>query len=264
MFTAKPWAGLPCRALGCEVRGARSTEHPAASAAREGGGRWFPWPGNPSASTFASVTQDATAGLYLTSPSGETFTNPFFLLMTCFAVKSSTAATEPLACAPRPAEVWISPDAKRQHHSLYTYASNNPTNRIDPDGNQDIDPSMEAHFCQGAGCVDLPDGVDPSTLRSSADYEMERQTNAAMLGYGSFYLVAGLVLGGEAALPFLKSAAASTYVWASANPEKVQAGIEIIDGAIDPNPNHTLFEYLGQSLMHFTDKILDSMQKPQE
>lgn len=38
--------------------------------------------------------------------------------------------------------VWISPDAARQHHSLYTYGSNNPINRVDPDGKQDEDASM--------------------------------------------------------------------------------------------------------------------------
>lgn len=94
------WAGLPGRALGCDERGGRSEEHPAASAARVGGGRW---PENPSASTFESVIQEATAGLTLTSPSGETFTDPFFLLASCIAVKHSTAAAEPLASAPRPA-----------------------------------------------------------------------------------------------------------------------------------------------------------------
>ena len=33
--------------------------------------------------------------------------------------------------------MWISPDAFRQHHSPYTYAGNDPINRVDPDGNLD-------------------------------------------------------------------------------------------------------------------------------
>ena len=34
--------------------------------------------------------------------------------------------------------LWTSVDAMRQHHSPYTYGSNNPVNRVDPDGNPDI------------------------------------------------------------------------------------------------------------------------------
>ena len=33
--------------------------------------------------------------------------------------------------------IWIGPDAAGQHHSSYTYGSNNPMNRVDPDGNYD-------------------------------------------------------------------------------------------------------------------------------
>ena len=35
--------------------------------------------------------------------------------------------------------MYIGPDPCRQHHSLYTYGSNNPINRIDPDGCDDND-----------------------------------------------------------------------------------------------------------------------------
>lgn len=38
-----------------------------------------------------------------------------------------------------PMVMWLSPDPCRQHHSLYTYGSNNPINRVDPDGCADID-----------------------------------------------------------------------------------------------------------------------------
>jgi uncharacterized protein RhaS with RHS repeats len=34
--------------------------------------------------------------------------------------------------------MWISPDPARQHFSPYTYGSNNPVNRVDPDGRNDI------------------------------------------------------------------------------------------------------------------------------
>ena len=34
--------------------------------------------------------------------------------------------------------LWTSVDTIRQHQSSYTYGSNNPVNRIDPDGNQDV------------------------------------------------------------------------------------------------------------------------------
>ena len=33
---------------------------------------------------------------------------------------------------------WVSADAKRQHYSPYTYGSNNPIVRVDPDGNADV------------------------------------------------------------------------------------------------------------------------------
>ena len=123
-------AGLPGRALGCEVRGGRSEEHPAASGARAGGGRW-----NPRASvfTFETVIQEQTESLYLISPSGDVFTNPLFLFATCFAVKPSPVAHELPIDGGRSAEMWISPDPARQFHSPYSYGSN-PVNGIDPDG----------------------------------------------------------------------------------------------------------------------------------
>jgi hypothetical protein len=125
--------GLPGLALGCEVRGARSTEHPVASAARAGGGRWKWSP----ESTFETVIQEQTESLYLTSPSGEMFTHPFFLLATCFTVKPSPVAPEIPMEGWGSVEVWMSPDASRQFASPYAYGPN-PNGSIDLDGNDQL------------------------------------------------------------------------------------------------------------------------------
>jgi len=79
------------------------------------------------------VIQEQTESLYLTSPSGELFTNPLFLLATCFAVKPSPVAPELPIDGGRSVEVWISPDPVGQFASPYAYSSD-PINSIDPDG----------------------------------------------------------------------------------------------------------------------------------
>jgi hypothetical protein len=114
---------------GAAERKARRAQRPA-----RGAGGWLPWPGNPSASTFESVIQEKTAGLYVTSPSGDVFTNPLFLFATCFPGKPRPVAPELPAVGGRSVEVWISPDPAREFHSPYTYVGNNPINAIDPDG----------------------------------------------------------------------------------------------------------------------------------
>ena len=103
-------------------------------AARAGGGRWIPWPRNPSASTFETVIQEQTAGLYLSSPSGDVFTNPLFLISACFAVRPCPASSELPLVGGRSVEVWISPDPARQFASPYAYGPGNPVNGSDPDG----------------------------------------------------------------------------------------------------------------------------------
>ncbi len=98
-----------------------------------GGGRWKWTP----VSTFETVIQDQTQSLYLTSPTGEMFTNSLFLLATCFAAKPSPVTPKLPIDGGRSVEVWISPDPARQFASPYSYGSN-PVNSVDPDGRLDI------------------------------------------------------------------------------------------------------------------------------
>jgi len=72
------------------------------------------------------------------------FTNPLFLLATCFAVKPSPVAPELPIDGGRSVEVWISPDPMRQFASPYAY-SPNPINSVDPDGN---------YFSDASSCAD--------------------------------------------------------------------------------------------------------------
>jgi hypothetical protein len=76
------------------------------------------------------------------------------MLASCIAVKPCIAAAEPLACVPRPADLWISPDAYRQHFSPYTYAGNDPINRFDPDGNFDLSKEFRENYPKSAALLD--------------------------------------------------------------------------------------------------------------
>ncbi len=226
-MTAKPWAGLPGRALGCEVRGARSAEHPcrgarradlkrpsperplggagqskgpAGAAARAGGGRgkWTP------ESTFETVIQEQTETLYLTSPSGEVFTNPFFLLATCFAVKPSPVAPELPIDGGRSVEVWISPDPHRQHDSPYTYGGNNPVNRFDPDGKDDAGAIVRNMLNFGGYNPRLDPEHSPTEMLEMGKVGRERQEEVTGL-FGVGLAAVGLPV----ALPFTLGSAAT-------------------------------------------------------
>jgi hypothetical protein len=95
--------------------------------------------------TFNPVIQEQTQSLYLTSPSGELFTNPFFLLATCFAAKPPPVAPELPMEGGGSVEVWISPDPMRQFASPYVY-SPNPVNSIDPDGRFSISDDFAKNY----------------------------------------------------------------------------------------------------------------------
>jgi len=75
--------------------------------------------------------------------------------------------------------MWISPDPARQHHSPYTYGSNNPVNRVDPDGNQDGSiKSMFRWALNYSGPNEIP--IDQKQLADKSAFGAEAVSYAAM------------------------------------------------------------------------------------
>lgn len=76
--------------------------------------------------------------------------------------------------------LWTSVDPARQHWSGYTYGSNNPVNRVDPDGNMDIE-AMFRHMFNYSG----PNKVNTSEMRSNlADNITSASTATSFVGLG--------------------------------------------------------------------------------
>ena len=84
--------------------------------------------------------------------------------------------------------LWISVDAKRQHFSPYTYGSNNPVMRIDPDGNADLRFAVVYNKNQDGEAL-------PPTLRS----EIEDRLNQGLDPKYDTYQVKYFESGAEAA-----------------------------------------------------------------
>jgi hypothetical protein len=100
--------------------------------ARAGGGRRT-WPSSAKPSTFEIVFQVQIADLYLTSETGDVFTNPLFLFATCFPGKACLVTSELPTVGGRSVEVWISPEPARQFASPYAYSPNSAIQLIPMD-----------------------------------------------------------------------------------------------------------------------------------
>ena len=66
--------------------------------------------------------------------------------------------------------LWVSVDPARQHFSPYTYGSNNPIVRIDPDGNADLRMAVFYNKDQNGNAL-------PSTLKSEVDRKLSQGLN---------------------------------------------------------------------------------------
>lgn len=124
------WA-LPGRAVGCDERGGRSEERPAAGRVEVPLGR--------NCSSFfllAAVLQGQKIA------SSEKSTKVTDTLPEKNSLTSGTAS----GCGglgaenrDRPWEIWISPDPMRKYSSPYTYVGNNPIIYLDPNGDSTIE-----------------------------------------------------------------------------------------------------------------------------
>jgi RHS repeat-associated protein len=154
---------------------------------------------------------------------------------------------------------WIAADPQQQHFDAYLYGSDNPVNRIDPDGGADI-PS-----------VTMPDlwyflGREVKTYKEVAPGAALQA--GAMLGGG--IAVAAVAVTAPVALPVIartapivgKAVADATLTVANtvlSNPVKVVAATEIVVGAVDPNPPENPLQAVGQGIGMALGKVFESI-----
>jgi RHS repeat-associated protein len=145
--------------------------------------------------------------------------------------------------------MWTSRDPMGQHHSPFTYGSNNPVNRIDPDGGQDLSAQHNA----------WQDQLMNNALNATAS-DFMTYVKGLMFGYGAV----GVVGSGAAVLPEavpaivqgVKSAVATVSVTAAANPEVTK---DIIEGAV-PNtvPGNSIQAISSTIVQWITDLFTDT------